>query len=164
MLFERSIEEGDVVELESGVYGYVRNTTARYTLVETYDGKEIMIPNEEFIINRVTNWTYSNSRGRLELNIGVSYDSDLHKVREIIMDAVKSHPMTSNVEEPKVHLFEFGDSSVNFLIFVWSEDISNARYRMKSDILFKIWDDFKANNIEIPFPQRDIHIRTDNTK
>lgn len=159
MLFERSIEQGDVVELESGIYGYIRNINARYTLVETYDGKEIMIPNEEFIIDRVTNWTYSNSRGRLSLTIGVSYNADIELAQKLIFDAANKHPEVSNEEKVKCHLIEFADSSVNFLLFFWIDDFSEGRYRIQSEVMFKIWNAFKENNIEIPFPQRDLHIK-----
>ena len=77
LLFEKSIEQDDLIELNDGTYGFVQHTGARYTLIETFDGKEIMIPNEDFITNRVINWTYSNSNGRVDIELGVSYNSDL---------------------------------------------------------------------------------------
>lgn len=159
MLFERSIEQGDVVELESGVYGRIRSVNARYTLVETYDGKEIMIPNEEFIVDRVVNWTYSNSKGRISMVIGVAYDSDIHLVRKIILDSIAKLDNVSKEEEPECHLTEFADSSVNFLVRFWIDDFSMGRRKAQSDVMFDIWDAFKEHNIEIPFPQRDLNIK-----
>ena len=79
LLFEKSIENDDLVELADGTYGFIQYTGARYTLIETFEGKEIMIPNEDFITTHVTNWTFSNSKGRVEINIGVSYESDYRK-------------------------------------------------------------------------------------
>lgn len=159
LLFEKSIEEGDLVELDGGIYGFIRNTGMRATLIETFDGKEIMIPNEDFITSRVINWTYSNSKGRAEINIGVAYDSDIEKAHELILDAAKEHPRCSKDNPPDCFLREFGDSSVNFLLFFWVDDVIEGRLSPINDILFSVWKKFKKNGIEIPFPQRDLHIK-----
>lgn len=158
LLFEKSIEKDDLIELTDGTFGFVRHTSARYTLVETFDGKEILIPNEDFITNRVTNWTYSNSKGRVEIPVGISYKSDIHKAQELILEAAKEHPRCINDPEPVCYLREYGDSSVNFLLFFWVEDIVEGRYQPQSEVMFSIWDKFKAHNVEIPFPQRDVHL------
>lgn len=163
LLFEKSVEEGDLVELDNGVYGFVKNTGARYTLIETFDSKEIMIPNEEFITKNVTNWTYSNRQGRIDVNIGVSYKSDIERAREIILQAAIEHERCSKEPEAKCFLREFGDSSVNFLLYFWVDDVSLGRFEVQSDVMRSIWRKFKENNIEIPFPQRDIHIVSDLT-
>ena len=92
LLFEKSIESGDLIELQGGVLGYVRQTFARYTLIETLDGKEVMVPNENFIINEVVNLSYSDASGRVEVLVGVSYDSDVELAREIMLEAAKEHP------------------------------------------------------------------------
>lgn len=159
LLFEKSIENGDMVELSDGTYGLIRKTSARYTLLETFEGREMMIPNEDFIINRVTNWTFNNRRGRLELNIGVAYESDIEKVMELILDAAKEHPRCMDEPGPSCYLKEFGDSSVNFMLFFWVEDVSSGRYRAQSDVMMRVWKKFKEHNISIPFPQRDIYIK-----
>jgi len=158
LLFEKSIEEGDLVELENGVYGFIKNTGARYTLIETFDSKEIMIPNEEFITKNVVNWTYSNKQGRIDINIGVSYKCDIEKARELILEAAKEHKLCSVFPEPDCFLREYGDSSVNFLLYFWVDDVTKGRYEPQSDVMRSIWKKFKDNNIEIPFPQRDVHI------
>ena len=159
LLFEKSIENEDLVELTDGTYGFVRHTSARYTLIETFDGKEIMIPNEDFITNRVTNWTFSNNNGRVEILIGVSYDSDIEKARELILQAATEHPRCVDEPEPACYLIDFGDSSVNFQLFFWVSDVTEGRLEPRSDVLRSIWRKFAEHNIVIPFPQRDLHIK-----
>ena len=159
LLFEKSVEEGDLVGLSDGISGFVRETGARYTLIETFEGHEVMVPNEDFITNRVTNWTFSNSRARIDVNIGVAYGSDLDKVSELIVEAAREHPRCSEAPAAECYLVDFGESSVNFTLYFWVDDVVEGRIRPKSDVLFAIWRKFAANNIEIPFPQRDLHIK-----
>ncbi|HAI97562.1 MAG: mechanosensitive ion channel protein MscS [Cycloclasticus sp.] len=159
LLFEKSVENDDLVELTDGTYGYIRHTSARYTLIETFEGKEIMIPNEDFITNRVTNWTYTNSKGRVAINIGVSYESDIEKAMELILEAAKEHPRCVDEPSPSCYLEEFADSSVNFILFFWLADVTEGRFEPRSDVLRSIWKKFKENNIVIPYPQRDLHIK-----
>jgi len=159
LLFEKSIEEDDLVELDDGTAGFVRHTGARYTLIETFEGRELMIPNEDFITKRVTNWTFSNTKGRIDIDIGVSYSSDLDKVNELILEAANEHPRCSKHIAPESFLVEFGDSSVNFTLYFWVDDIIEGRKRPRSEVLFLIWKKFRENDIEIPFPQRDLHIK-----
>lgn len=159
LLFEKSIEDDDLIELNDGTFGTIKHTSARYTLVETFDGKEIMIPNEDFVTNRVINWTYSNTRGRVEVKIGVSYKSDIELAQKLIIEAATEHPRCSDEPKPECFLREFGDSSVNFLLFFWVDDIIKGRYLPQSEVMFSIWRKFHENNIEIPFPQRDLHIK-----
>ncbi|WP_417319290.1 mechanosensitive ion channel family protein [Emcibacter sp.] len=158
LLSEKSIEIDDLIELDSGIFGFVRQTSARYTLVETFDGKEIMIPNEDFITNRVTNWTFTNTSGRIEIIVGVSYKSDIHLARDLILAAAREHPDCMETPEPVCFLEEFADSSVNFTLYFWIADITTGRKKPRSEVMYAIWDKFKANNIEIPFPQRDVHM------
>lgn len=160
LLMEKSIEINDLVELSDGTYGFIRKTGARYTLIETFDNKEILIPNEDFITNRVTNWTFSNHRARVEVAIGVSYDSDLEKVKQILIAAAKANPRCSKVTEPACYLRNFGDSSVDFLLHFWVDDVENGRWTPQSEVMMDIWNRFHAEGISIPFPQRDLHIRS----
>ena len=159
LLFENAFEVDDLIEMDGGIYGFIRQINARYTRIETFDGKEIMVPNEDFITHRVTNWTYSNAQGRIEINVGVAYDSDIKHAQALILDAAKSHPQCSQYPEPEVHLRTFGDNAVNFLLFLFVDDVTQGRYAIQSEVMIMIWDRFKANNISIPFPQRDIHIK-----
>ena len=159
LLFEKSVEEGDLIELDDGMAGFVKHTGARYTLIETFENRELMVPNEDFITNRVTNWTFSNMRGRIDINIGVSYGTDLDKAYDLILKAAHEHPSCSKNPEAECYLVDFGDSSVNFTLYFWVEDIIEGRKRPRSDVLFSIWRKFHENGIEIPFPQRDLHIK-----
>ncbi|MDJ0626134.1 MAG: mechanosensitive ion channel [Candidatus Caenarcaniphilales bacterium] len=159
LLFEKSVQQGDLVELADKTLGFVKYTAARYTLVETFDNKEIMVPNEEFIISSVTNLTHSDKKGRVEFMIGVSYDSDIEKARELIFEAAKEHKRCSKQPIPQCYLREFADSSVNFLVHFWVDDVIEGRYQPQSDVMRAIWKKFKENNITIPFPQRDVHIK-----
>lgn len=160
LLFEKSVEEGDLVELSGGTYGFVRQTGARYTLIESFDGKEEMIPNEDFITNRVTNWTFTNPKGRVEILIGVSYNSDIEFARELILQAATENERCSKDPAPQCYLREFADSSVNFLLYFWVDDVTEGRFEPQSDVMRAIWRKFKEHNIEIPFPQRDVHIKS----
>lgn len=159
LLFERSIEVGDLVELDDGTAGFIRKTGGRYTLVETFDTKEVLIPNEDFITSRVTNWTYSNSQGRIDIPIGVAYGSDYKLVRDCILEAAREDPQTSDDPEPVCFMTAFGNSSVDFLLFFWVDDIKTGRLKPRSDVMFAITDKFRENGITIPFPQRDVHMK-----
>jgi len=159
LLLEKSIEVGDLIEMDGGVFGFVRQMGGRHTLVETPEGKEVLIPNEDFIVSRVSNWTYSNTSGRVEIKIGVAYGSDLNLVKQILLDAAKVHPRCKKDTEPNVFLREFGDSSINFLLLFFVPDVQEGRFRAQSDVMMTIWEKFQAHKIEIPFPQRDLHIK-----
>lgn len=158
LLFEKSMEEGDLIELADGTYGSVKYTGARYTLIETFDSKEIMVPNEDFITNPVTNWTYSNKKGRVDITVGVSYESDIELARDLILQAAIEHPRCSKDPVPQCFLMEFADSSVNFLLYFWVDDVTEGRNEPRSDVLRSLWKKFKAHNIGIPYPQRDVHL------
>lgn len=161
LLVEKSVDINDLVELDDGMMGYVRTMGARATVVETFDGREIMVPNEDFISSRVANLTHNkNTMGRIEIAVGVSYDSDLHQVRDLLLKATEDHKDISTTKPPKCYLREYGDNSINFILTFWLDDIDIGRWYMQSEIMFRIWELFKEHNIEIPFPQRDIHIRS----
>lgn len=161
LLFEKSVEVGDLVELSDGTYGFIRHTGARATLVETPDGKEIMIPNENFIINQVTNWTYSNTRGQVVINIGISYQSDLKKAQELMLEAAREHPRCSRQpdKKPTCFLDQFADSAVNFVLSFWVDDVKLGRAGPKSEVMFAIWDKFKASGVDVPYPHQEIYIK-----
>ncbi|MBT6547667.1 MAG: mechanosensitive ion channel, partial [Gammaproteobacteria bacterium] len=159
LLMEKSIEEGDLIELSDGTFGYIRRASARYTLVETFDSKEILVPNEDLITSRVVNWTFSNSSARIEIELGVAYDSDIDLAHDLILAAAREHPRCAIKPEPACFLRFFGDSSVNFILHFWVEDVTLGRWPTQSEVMFSIWRKFKDNGIEIPFPQRDLHIK-----
>lgn len=158
LLAENAIEEGDLIELQDGTAGFVRRSSARYILLETFDGREILVPNEDMITGRVINWTLSNTRGRIQINVGVAYDSDLHKAKALMLEAASSHPMTIEDPAPLCVLTKFGDSSVEFMLLFWMADVTAGRLVPQSDVMFAITDAFRENGITIPFPQRDVHL------
>ena len=165
LLFEKSVEVGDIVELDNGsIYGTVRHFGGRYTLVEATDGKEIMIPNEEFIINKVTNWTYSNNRARIEILIGIAYNSDLNKAKEIMLSCANLHKRCINYPESECFVTSFNDYDITMTLYFWITDIVEGRMGAKSDVMIDIFNKFKENNIEIPFPQREVKVIETATK
>lgn len=159
LLLERAIEVGDLVEMSDGTFGFIRKARARYMLLETFDGKEILVPNEDFIVSRVVNWTFTNAKGRVEINVGVSYGADVDLARDLILQAANEHPRCIQDPSPKCFLRNFGDSSVDFVLHFWVDDITVGRWEPHSEVMFAIWHKFKENGIEIPFPQRDVHIK-----
>jgi small-conductance mechanosensitive channel len=159
LLFEKSVKVGDLVEIEgSNIYGNVTQFCGRYTLIETFDGREIMVPNEDFITNRVTSWTHNNSRGRVEINVGISYNSNLIKAQEIVLQSALGHSRCLNYPAPECYVTNFGDSSINLLAYFWVGDVMQGCLGIKSDVMIKIFEEFRENNISIPFPQREIFI------
>lgn len=159
LLFERSVEEGDLVELDGGIFGHVRHTGARYTLVEGFDGKEIMIPNEDFITQRVTNWTYTSNKARVEVSVGVAYECDIEKARELMLEAARAHPRCARTPAPQCFMLSFGDSAINLTLYFWVDNVLDGRYEPQSDVMRAIWKKFKENNISIPYPQREVLIK-----
>lgn len=158
LLFEKSVEPDDVVELADGTVGVIRKTFARYTLIEMPDGKELFIPNEDFIINRVSNWTHGNSRGRIDIAVGVSYDSDLELAQKLMLEAATEHERTIDEPAPSCVMRQFGDSSVQFQLMFWVSDVRDGRFQPQSDVMFAIWRKFKEHGVKMPFPQRDLNI------
>jgi len=126
----------------------------------TRSGKEYLIPNEDFITKEVINWSYSDELVRVDADVGVSYDSDLRLVEELILKAAQEKNRILSSPEPHCLLMGFGDSSVNFQLRFWINDPRNGIQNIRSQILFSIWDNFKEHDIEIPFPQRDYHLRS----
>lgn len=160
LLFEKSVEIGDIVELDNGnIFGTIKHFGGRYTLVESTDGKEIMIPNEEFIINKMTNWTYSNNRARVDINLGVAHGSDLEKVRDIMIEAAKENPRCLNYPEVECYVTQFGEYDVKFTLYFWISDIVEGRMKPRSEVLINIWKKFAENGIKIPLPQREVKMR-----
>ncbi len=160
LLFEKSIEIGDWIELDNGgILGVVKAFSGRYTLIESFDGKEIMVPNEDFIIGRVVNLTYSNNRARIEIAVGVAYGSDLEKVKELMIAAAKEQPRCLNYPEIECYVTNFGDYDIKFLLYFWVSDVTAGRMSPKSDVIMNIWKKFKEHNIEIPVPKREVQIR-----
>jgi small-conductance mechanosensitive channel len=120
----------------------------------------VLVPNEDFVTQRVINWSYSNNRMMLEANFGVSYGSDPHHVCAIAEAAAASVPRVIDDPAPICYLMAFGDSSVDFSLRYWIADPSNGIINVRAPVMMALWDAFKREGIEIPFPQRDLNART----
>ena len=165
LLFERPIKAGDFVSV-GDVEGYVKKISIRATEIETLDNQDMLIPNSELISGRVTNWVLHNPYGRLIIKIGVSYGSDVDKVKTILESVSSDHEQVitdSRASPPKALFMGFGDSSLDFELRVRILDIKK-RYDVLSDLNFEINHQFSKEGIIIPFPQRDIHIREGSDK
>jgi small-conductance mechanosensitive channel len=161
ILADKSIKPGDVIEV-AGTYGWVNTLGGRYASVVTRDGVEHLIPNEELINQRVSNWTFSDSEIRIKLAIGVSYDTDLPHAIETCIKAATSEGRIINSPEPACLVKGFGDNSIDLELRVWIRDPHNGISNIKSAIYVRIWQLFKEEDIDIPFPQRVLHVASDN--
>jgi small-conductance mechanosensitive channel len=159
LLTESSIKPGDVVEV-GNTFGSVMSLGARYAAVRGRDGKEYLIPNENLITNQVINWSYSNSQVRIDAEFGVGYASDLRAVRALAIAAAEETPRVLAEPAPVCHITAFGDSAVTLVLRFWIEDPERGVTNIKGDVLLALWETFKDNNVELPFPQRDLHLRT----
>ncbi|MCG6967230.1 MAG: mechanosensitive ion channel [Chromatiaceae bacterium] len=159
LLMDRSIKPGDVISV-GNTFGWINHLGARYASVITRDGIEHLIPNEELITTRVENWSYSDNLVRLRVPIGISYHSDPRLAMKLCIEAAEMVPRVQLKPEPRCQLIRFGDSSVDLELRVWIDDPSNGRANVISEVLLGVWDRFHEHGIEIPFPQRDMHVRS----
>jgi small-conductance mechanosensitive channel len=159
LLLDRSVKPGDVIAVGS-TYGWVNSMGARYVSLVTRDGIEYLIPNEDLITQRVENWSYSNDLIRLHCAIGVSYKSDVKKAMALAVEAAAAAPRVMSTPQPICLLVGFGDSSVDIELRFWIRDPQNGTSNVRSDILLGVWDRFHEHGIEIPFPQRDLHLKS----
>ena len=159
ILFERSLSPGDFIEMEDGKSGILKEINMRSTTLETYDGKEIMLPNEKFITTTFVNWTRDDPRQRYEVEFTVAYDTDIEPLPEIIIEAVSKHPQVLDDPEPvDLELRSFDDSGIRFGVEFWADGIDDGKNKFSSDVLFIIWRTLRDNKISIPFPQREVRI------
>ena len=154
LLFEKSIEVGDLIELADGTQGTVSHTSGRYTLIQTPNGKDVMIPNEEFITQRVNSLTHSNKQGRVDITVGVSYTDDVALALKLLVDA--AHAASRCIDDPKPASFisSFGESGINLQLFFWIENVADGRLEPQSQAMLAILDLFKKNHISIPYPHQ----------
>ena len=156
LIFERPIQTGDLVELQQYT-GFVKDIGIRASVIRTYDGAEVIVPNGALVSQEVINWTLSSRERRVEMRIGVAYGSDVKQVIELITKVLKEHPKVEAYPEPAVLLDGFGDSSIDFRCLIWTVDIDHW-LKIKSEISTQIYDALNEAGITIPFPQRDLHI------
>jgi small-conductance mechanosensitive channel len=158
LLFERPIKVGDNIQLGEQ-WGEIRRIGLRSTIVRTFDNSEIVVPNSDLVSNQVTNWTLSDRKSRITLPVGVAYGSDVTLVMRTLLESVKDNPLVLKIPDPQVVFSGFGESSLDFRLMVWITDV-DSRLRAQTEILQEIDRKFRELGIEIPFPQRDLHLHT----
>lgn len=160
LLVEGQTTVGDYVELDGGEKGTIVKMTARACILETFDGKWIVVPNEHFITSRVVNYSDQGSANRYEAEFSVSYDTDINLVPDIINTAVAALPFVlKKPDGPDCELVGFGESSVDFVVEYWVNGIDDGKNKYRSHVMFAIWNALKAEGIEMPFPQRVVHLK-----
>jgi small-conductance mechanosensitive channel len=157
LLADKSIKPGDIITLGDN-YGWVDTMGARYTSVVSPDGREYLIPNEDFVTQRVINWSYSNERVGLDVRFGVSYASNPHQVREVALAAIATVERVLSDPAPVCNLAKFGDSSLDFALWFWIGDPIKGVGNVRSAVLFALWDAFKREGIEIPYPVHEMRL------
>lgn len=160
IIFERPIQVGDFVEMGE-LMGTVEHINARSTTIVTLDRVSVIVPNSHFLESEVINWSHRSPVSRLKLPIGVAYGSPVESIKTILLEAAREHPEVLSQPAPLVLFKGFGDNSLNFELLVWVAD-PPKQFRIKSDLYFLIERYFRDRKIEIPFPQRDLHVRSGN--
>lgn len=164
ILMDHSLTIGDFVELEDGSKGFVREFRMRYTVLETYDGKDILVPNEKFINSLMINWTHKDPKQRYRIDFSVAYKTDIRAMCDIIKEAVGKHPQVISGEDipfeerPDCEIDSFGDSGVNMFVEFWMVGIDDGKNRVGGDLLLIVFETLREHNIEIPFPQREVRV------
>lgn len=164
ILLDKSLTIGDYVELDNGQTGFVREFRMRYAVLETYDGKDLLVPNEMFIQNLLVNWSHKDPKQRYRVDFSVPYATDIRPMVEFIKVAVADHSQVISgldvpfEERPDCEIDSFGDSGINMFVEFWMEGIDDGKNRVGGDLLLIIFETLRENGIEIPFPQREVRI------
>lgn len=160
MLFERNLKVGDVVELESDMIGRVEQIGLRTSKIRTRDNIITIVPNSYFIDDRVVNWSHMEQKTRFHVDVGVAYGSDVQLVEKVLLEVAKDNKDITHDPKAFVRFLDFGNSSLDFQLFFWTTSSFEVE-NIKSDLRFAIDRAFRENKITIPFPQRDLHIKSD---
>ena len=160
LLFERPIQVGDFVQV-GDIEGTIERIGGRSTLLRTVDEVSIIVPNSRFLEDKVINWNYKNPVSRLRIPVGVAYGSDIDAVKKALLEAAKEQAGILAIPAPTIFFTGFGDSSLHFVLLVWTSTPSK-QYLIKSNLYFRIEELFRKYHIQIPFPQRDLHLRLEN--
>ncbi|QMU60233.1 MAG: mechanosensitive ion channel [Gammaproteobacteria bacterium] len=164
ILLDRSLTVGDYIELEDGRGGTISALNMRSTILETFDGKDIVVPNETFVTSSFVNWTHADIKQRYSIEFQVSYDTDMEKLVEILKEVTASHPQVISgadatpEEQPDAEISSFADSGIEVLVEFWMEGVDDGVNRVDADLKMMIWKALKENNISFPFPQREVRI------
>jgi len=157
LLLDKSIKPGDVIAVKD-TYGWVNTLGGRYVSVITRDGTEHLIPNELLITEHVENWTHTDNNIRLKIPLQVHYKSDVRKAIDLCVQAARETRRVLDQPAPTCLLREFGDSALKLEIRIWINDPTNGVSNVRSEVMLKVWEKFCAEGIEIPYPQRDLHV------
>ena len=158
ILMDRSIKPGDTITLGE-TFGWIRELRARFVSVITRDGREYLIPNEDFITHEVINWSFTDSLVRLDVEFGVSYSSNPHEVSAIAIEAASQCKRVFSGKKPVCWMTGFGDSSLDFILRFWIEDPRDGLTNIRGIVLLALWDAFKENGILIPYPHREVILK-----
>ncbi|TKW66599.1 MAG: mechanosensitive ion channel [Paracoccus denitrificans] len=161
ILLDKSVKPGDVISL-GDTFGWIDALGARYVSVVTRDGKEYLIPNEDLVTNQVVNWSHTNEFVRLDVHFGTSYRDDPHKVSKVAINAAMTVKRVLAQRTPVCWITGFGDSSVDFVLRFWISDSQGGLTNVRGQVYLALWDAFKENDINIPFPQREVRLLGDN--
>jgi small-conductance mechanosensitive channel len=159
LIFGGTVRRGDWIQVGDTV-GVVTDIFLRATRVKTRDNVEYLIPNSEFVSSTIVNFTLSSAMIRIAIPVGVSYNADPHRVRDILLHCARSEPLATQFKSPLVRFTSYGESSIDFELLVWIDARKVARRRIRSRLYFAIFEALKEAGIEIPFPQRDLHLRS----
>ena len=157
LLLDKSIKPGDIIEV-GGTYGWVSALGARYVEVETRDGTQFLIPNEDIITQRVFNWTHQHDQVRLKLRVRVAYGTDLRLAIKLMREAADRPPRVLKVPAPNPLVIGFGENGVDLELRFWIDDAQNGIHNISSDVLLEMWDLFREHGIEVPLPQREVRV------
>ena len=163
ILIERPIKVGDRIEVGE-VSGDVISISMRSTTIVTNDNISIIVPNSDFISSRVINWSHNDRNIRFNISVGVSYNEDPEKIRKILLEVAEENDGILKDPKPDVLFHEYADSALVFILRVWTGEYINKPDVLKSQILYSTFQKFKEHNVEIPFPQRDLHIKNEELK
>lgn len=159
LLMDRSVKPGDVIEIDN-TFGTIQSLSARYITVLTIEGKEHLIPNEDLITHKVVNWSHSNRFIRLSVDVGVSYKTDIPLALKLLEESVDNVNRVYKFRAPVALIRDFGNSSIDLRITFWIKDPEFGTDNIASQVRLEIWKKFKENDIEIPFPQNDVYIKS----
>jgi len=151
LLADKSIKPGDIITV-GDQFGWVTNMGARYTSVDLKDGRELLVPNEDLITQRVVNWTYSSDLMRLEVKFSATYDSDLHKTRAAAVKAAEGIEQVLKTPPPVCHLTGYGSGAIEYLLWFWIKDATVGPTKVRSEVMIALWDTFKREGVKLPIP------------
>ena len=159
LLMDKSIKPGDIIQIGDN-YGWIASLGARYVSVETRDGTEFLIPNEDIITQRVINWSHKNDLARIKVRVRVAFDSDVRKALDLMVEATRRPPRILRSPEPRALLIAVNESSLDLELRFWIRDVQNGIRNVSSEVMLEIWDLFRAHGIHVPYPQRDVHLHS----